>query len=92
MDDGRFLIGKRLKGLRLQAGLDLKQLAGRIGCSWEHLCNVESATGTSRQKHNQLKVSKIYRALAALSEELGREVTLDEVVDFLPDEDEQVAA
>lgn len=93
MDDGRFLIGKRLKALRLQAGLDLKQLAERIGCSWEHLCNVESAQTPNRMKHNQLAVSKLYRAIAALSEALGRQVVLDELVDFLPaDEAEQVAA
>jgi transcriptional regulator with XRE-family HTH domain len=90
MEDGRVLIGRQLKRLRLQAGMDLKQFAGRVGCSWQHLCNVESAKGNDRQRHHQLAESKVYRALSVLSEELGREVTLDELVGYLPDE--QVAA
>lgn len=81
MEDGRRVAGKRLKSLRVQAGMNLRQFADAIGCSWGHVCNVESATD-DHKKHHQLSGPKVYLALGVLSKALGRKVDISEITEF----------
>jgi transcriptional regulator with XRE-family HTH domain len=83
---GRTINRERLQTLRAQAGLRVNQLAARIGCSDTHLYHVLSASPSKSGKLIELGDILIYKAADVLSEELGREVTINDFTDVYVDE------
>jgi transcriptional regulator with XRE-family HTH domain len=80
--DGRKIVGSQLRDLRLQSDLSTAELAEKANVGEGHIRNIE---GKGDQPSGRLA----YRLARVLTEQLGREITLD---DFSYLTDEQAAA
>lgn len=87
---GRTVQGRKLRQLREQADLRVRELAELVGCSPGHLKNIESATDDDRVKANQPSGILVHRLLRVLGTRLGRVLSIEDVT--APDDAPRAAA